>query len=75
VRIDCAGKSARLSVKDEAGNTQVFHVKDTAQLVTQGGDATFSCGVQKPRKVTVAYKYSMPPVKGVAGEATGLSFE
>ena len=73
--IDCSGKSARLSVKDEAGATQVFLVKDTAQLVTQGGDATFSCGVQKPRKVTVAYKYSVPPVKGLAGEAIGLSFE
>jgi hypothetical protein len=75
VRIDCAGKAARLSVKDEAGNTQVFLVKDPAQLVTQGGDATFACGVQKPRKVTVAYKIQVPPVKGLAGEAIGLNFE
>jgi hypothetical protein len=75
VKVDCVGKTARLSVKDEQGNTQIFQVKDPTQLLMQGGDATLSCGVQKPRKVRVAFKYSIPPVKGVSGEAIGLDFD
>ncbi|HYA16195.1 MAG TPA: hypothetical protein VEF06_01950 [Bryobacteraceae bacterium] len=75
VRVDCAGKGLRLSVKNDAGTTQVFAVKDPSQLLTQGGEATFSCGVQKARKVRVAYKVSNPPEKGVTGEATGLEFD
>ena len=75
VRIECVGKGFRLAVKDDAGATQVFSVKDPSQLVTEGGDATFSCGVQRARKVKVAYKTLNPAEKGIAGEATGLEFD
>ena len=74
LKVDCVGKTARLSVKDEQGNTQIFQVKDPTQLLMQGGDATLNCGVQKPRKIRLAYKLSIPPVKGVSGEAVGLDF-
>jgi len=73
-RVECLGKSARLVVKDDAGQTQTLLVRDPSQLVVQGGgDSALSCGPQRQaRKVTVAYRKSA--VQGVAGEAIGLEY-
>ena len=61
-------------VKDEEGKTQTIMVTDPSQLLMQGGETTLSCGNQKSRKVTVAFKRADATAKGVVGEATGLEF-
>ena len=74
LRVECTGKSQRLVVKDEEGKTQTILVADPTQLLIQGGEAALTCGTQKSRKVTVAYKHSDAAGKGILGEATGLEF-
>ncbi len=77
VRVECAGKQLRLSVKNDDGNTVNLVVPDTKQFEIKGGE-TLACGVQKARRVTVSYKPSKAPKadsKATAGEATGLEFQ
>jgi Tfp pilus assembly protein PilF len=77
LRVDCAGKQLRLSLKSDEGKTLSFLVPDPQQFEIKSGES-LTCGVQKPRRVTVSYK---PPknskqdaAKGVSGEATGMEF-
>jgi tetratricopeptide (TPR) repeat protein len=78
VRVDCMGKQLRLNVKDDAGKTQALLVSDPAHLFVDAGQqasqTTLSCGVQKPRRVTVTYRAAKSKA-GLAGEATGLEFQ
>jgi Tfp pilus assembly protein PilF len=77
VRVDCAGKQLRLSVKNDEGQTLSLLVPDPQQFEIKGGESLI-CGVQKPRRVTVSYKpASKTPKdpKAVMGEATGMEFQ
>jgi tetratricopeptide (TPR) repeat protein len=67
VRVDCAGKQLRLSVKNDDGQTVALVVPDPKQFEIKGGDSLI-CGAQKPRRVTVSYK---PKSK----EATAIEFQ
>ena len=73
VRVDCAGKQLRLSVKNDEGQTVTLVVPDPKQFEIKGGDS-LTCGAQKPRRVTVSYKPSKSK-QPVAGEATGIEFQ
>jgi hypothetical protein len=78
VRVDCAGKQLRLSVKNDEGQTVALVVPDPKQFEIKGGDSLI-CGAQKPRRVTVSYKpaskASKQDPKAAAGEATGIEFQ
>lgn len=78
VRVDCAGKQLRLSVKNDEGQTVSLTVPNTQQFEIKGGDSLI-CGAQKPRRVIVTYKPAskapQPDAKAVAGEATGIEFQ
>jgi hypothetical protein len=77
VRVECAGKQLRLSVKNDEGQTVNLVVPDTKQFEIKGGESLI-CGVQKARRVTVSYKPSKAAkqdAKAMAGEATGLEFQ
>jgi hypothetical protein len=78
-RVDCAGKQLRLSVKGDDGITKVLLVPDSSRFLTIGDTGTLPCGVQKARRVRVAYKpLTNPPnakTAPVSGEATGMEFE
>ena len=67
-RVDCKGKQLQLSVKGDDGITKVLLVPDSSQFLTMGDTGTLPCGVQKPRRVKVAFKPS-------SNEATGMEFE
>jgi hypothetical protein len=76
VRVECAGKQLRLSVKKDSGETVSFIVPDAKQFEIRNGDA-LTCGVQKPVRVNISYR---PAAKGSpnskdAGEATLIEFQ
>jgi hypothetical protein len=76
MRVDCAGKQLRLTVKDDDNKMVTFLVPDPQQFEIKSGES-LACGVQKPRRVTVTYK---PPAKApkpdaAKGEATGMEFQ
>lgn len=76
-RVDCDGKQLRLTVKDDAGKTQILLVPDTEQFEIKGGN-TLTCGAQKPRRVVVSYKPSQPgsqSARGSSAEATSLELQ
>jgi hypothetical protein len=72
MRVECMGKQLHLNVKDDQGKVQSFIVRDAGQLEIKNGE-TLICGVQKQRRVRIAFK----PVsqKGLSGEATALEFQ
>ena len=74
IKVDCAGKQLRLNVRDEQGKIQILLVTDPKQFLIQNGESSLSCGVQKPRSVTVALKAPKEAAKGASNEATGLEF-
>jgi tetratricopeptide (TPR) repeat protein len=79
VRVECAGKQLRLSVKNDEGQTVTLLVPDHQQFEIKGGE-TLICGVQKPRRVTVSYKPTaktpkQDAAKAIAGEAVGIEFQ
>ncbi len=75
VRVDCAGKQLRLSVKNDDGQTVTLVVPNPQQFEIKGGGDSLICGLQKPRRVTVSYKPASKASKQtVAGEATGIEF-
>jgi hypothetical protein len=74
VRVECAGKQLRLSVKNDEGQTLTLAVPDPQRFEIKGAESLV-CGVQKPRRVTVSYKPSTAPKQAIAGEAIGLEFQ
>jgi hypothetical protein len=75
MRVDCAGKQLRLGVRGDDGKNVTFLVPDPQQFEIKGGD-TLTCGVQKARHVTVAYKAASKAdaAKGITGEAISMDF-
>src|SRR5438270_7573191 len=54
VRVIC-GKQARLEIRESDGKTERFAVGDLGGLQTTGGELNITCGVQKPREVTLSF--------------------
>jgi tetratricopeptide (TPR) repeat protein len=73
IRVDCAAKSMTLNVKDSHGKLQRLLVSDPSHVEMKGGDGTFHCGDQKPRRVIVQYNPALIE-KGILGEVTGIEF-
>lgn len=77
VRVDCAGKQMRLSVKNDHGEILIFQVLDTKQFEIRNGDP-LTCGVQTPTRVLVSFKPAAKPskdMKAAAGEATLIELQ
>lgn len=72
-RVDCAGKQLRLQVKQPNGTVVVMLIADPNGINVTGGEMTFSCGVQKPREVSIRYKPSK--AAGIFGEVTALEYK
>jgi hypothetical protein len=75
MRVDCAGKQLRLGVRSDDGKNVTLLVHDTQQFEIKSGE-TLSCGAQKARHVTVAYKAGSKAdaAKGIAGDAISMDF-
>lgn len=75
-RLDCSGKTARFHVL--VGKTgMIFDIPDPNRvLITHSGEMNhdFSCGAQKPYKVSVDYAVLPDPKTGIAGIVRGLEF-
>lgn len=74
-RVDCAGKQLKLSVKDASGAVRVVAIHDANGISVTGGSMKFSCGVQKPREVTIRYQPAKDAASGVLGEVTGFEYK
>ena len=75
-RLDCSGKSARVSV--QVGKiTMVFEIPDpTTVLIKHSNEVhhDFTCGVQKPFPMAVDYAVRPDPKKGTAGIVREMDF-
>jgi Flp pilus assembly protein TadD len=75
-RLDCSGKTARFHLL--VGKTaMIFDIPDPGRVqITHSGEMKhdFSCGVQKPYKVSVDYAVLPNPKSGTAGIVRGLEF-
>lgn len=76
LRVECAGKSARLVIGLEGGKTLRLNVPDPAKIVVMGaGEATLACGVSKtPRAVRVEYQPRRDPRAATVGDAVTVEF-
>ena len=76
-RVDClAGSQARLTIVTDDHKTVKLLVTDPSKLSIAGkGDLTFSCGVQKPRRVMVGYTPKVNARLATSGEAAILEFK
>ena len=67
---ECIGKQYRLHLTTPEGQKLVFSVKDASHIDYGGERFKFSCGVQKPRAVSLTYK---PLGAGaITGEVMGI---
>ena len=66
LKINCLGREFQLELKDEKGVTKKLMIRDRGKIAVTGGEMTFSCGVQKPRSVTVTSR---------AGEVTAIELK
>jgi len=75
-RLDCSGKAARFHVLvDQA--PMIFLIPDPERVLIKHPDELmhdFSCGVQKPYKVSVDYAILPDPKDGTVGIVRGLEF-
>jgi hypothetical protein len=74
--LDCSGKAARFHVLVDK-SPMVFLIPDPDRVLIKHSDELkhdFSCGVQKPYKVSVDYAILPDAKTGTAGVVRGLEF-
>jgi hypothetical protein len=71
VRVIC-GKQARLELRESDGKIERFAAGDLSQLESTGGELKITCGVQKPREVTLSFRPAKDSRRGVAGDVTAI---
>ena len=75
-QVDCIGKQARVVVESEGRKSTRLLVRDPSQIVFSGaGEATLSCGVQKPRRAKIEYYPKINSRLGTSGEVATIEFE
>lgn len=75
-QVDCLGKQARLIVKRDDKKIVKLLVNDPGKIVISGGvSAQLGCGVQKPRRVTIAYFPKADTRLATAGEVATIQFQ
>jgi hypothetical protein len=76
-RVDCLPKQqAVLSIEADDHKTVKLLIADPARVAYTGnGEVTLGCGVQKPRKVSVAYFPKANPKLATAGEVATIDFQ
>lgn len=77
LRVDCAGKAARLVIGLDGAKTLRLNVPDPSKVVVMGtGQATLVCGVSKtPRPVRVEYLPKRDAKAATSGEAVMVEFK
>ncbi len=76
-QVDCLPRQqARLFIEDASHKLVKLLVADPAKVVYAGnGEVSLGCGVQKPRKVTVAYFTKANAKLATAGEVATIDFQ
>ena len=76
-QVDCLPKQqARLFIEDESHKLVKLLVADPSKVVYTGnGEVSLGCGVQKPRKITVAYFPKANARLATAGEVATIDFQ
>ncbi len=74
-QVDCIGKLARLVIESEDRKAVRLLVRDPAQItIIGGGERSFGCGAQKPRRVIVEYFPKSNPKLATQGEVASIEF-
>jgi hypothetical protein len=75
-RVECMGRSARLSVTKADGSALRLYVVDAGKVaIAGGGERSLGCGVQRPpRTVTIDYIVKSNAKLGTAGEVGTIEF-
>jgi hypothetical protein len=75
--VDCLPKQqARISIEDAEHKLVKLLVADPSKVVYAGnGEVSMGCGVQKPRKISVAYFPKANARLATAGEVATIEFQ
>jgi hypothetical protein len=74
-QVDCIGKQARLLVESDDHKSVRLLVADPRVAISGGGEHSFGCGAQKPRRVTIEYFPKADPKTATAGEVATIEFQ
>jgi hypothetical protein len=76
-RVDCLAGQARLVVRGADGKTTQLLIRNSSQIVIEGGgEQTLRCGPQKPpRKLSIEYTPRVDRKTQTSGDATFLRFQ
>jgi hypothetical protein len=75
-QVDCLGKQARLIVESDDHKTVKLLVLDPTQVaIGDGAQWNFTCGVQKPRHVSIGYTPKANTRLATTGEAAVIEFK
>ena len=71
-QVDCLGSQLRLVIEGPGKKTVRLFVADLSNVAVKGDPVSFSCGVQRPRPITVDYIPKTDPKLGTAGQVAGI---
>jgi hypothetical protein len=74
-QVDCLGSQLRLVIYTKEKKTVRLLIADVSNIAVKGDPVSFSCGVQKPRQITVDYIPKADPKLGTAGVVAGIDLQ
>jgi len=78
-QVDCLGSQLRLVIdtidKKTGKKTVRLLIPDLSNIAVKGDPVSFSCGVQKPRQITVDYAPKVDAKLGTSGVVAGLDLQ
>lgn len=74
-QVDCLGSQLRLVILTKDKKTVRLLIRDLSNIAVKGDPISFSCGVQKPRQITVDYFPKADAKLGTAGEVAGIDLQ
>ncbi len=74
-QVDCLGSQLRLVIFTKDKKTVRLLVADLSNIAVKGEPISFSCGVQKPRQVTVDYFPKVDAKLGTSGQVAGIDVQ
>jgi hypothetical protein len=75
-QVDClAGSQLRLVIYTKDKKTVRLLVADLSNVAVKGDAISFSCGVQKPRQITVDYFPKVDAKLGTSGQVAGIDLQ
>jgi hypothetical protein len=74
-QVDCLGSRLRLTILTKEKKTVRLLIADVSNIAVKGEPVSFSCGVQKPRQITVDYLPKADAKLGTSGEVAGIDLQ